>query len=207
MARFASTYQHFVHEERKVALLVAGLLSHVSAMVSNESVFFLRRAKTRTLGRTADAEVSVALRKTVEEGGRSIEDEALASAVEAIEGFPYKMQLVGFRIWDASPQNELIDSDDAQDGILLAREDFKDGVLDFAYRKISDGDLVFLEAMLPDDGAPSSLSYSTQRLGKSSADTRDYKSRLVAQGIIADERHGYVTFELPYFREYLEAKL
>lgn len=207
MVQFASAYQHFVREERKVALLMAGLPSHVSALVSNESVSFLRRAKTRTLGRIADAEVSVALRKTVEEGGRSIEDEALSSAIEAIEGFPYMMQLVGFRMWDASPQNELIDSNDAQDGILLAREDFKDGVLDATYRELSDGDLAFLEAMLPDNGAPSSLSDITQRLGKSSANTRVYKARLVAQGIIADERRGHVTFELPYFREYLEAKL
>lgn len=67
MARLASTYQHFVGENRKVALLMAGLPGKVSSLLRNDSISFLRRACRFTLGRIADSEIEEALRKTVEE--------------------------------------------------------------------------------------------------------------------------------------------
>jgi len=66
MIDFAATYQHFVREKRKVALLMAGLPYKVSELLRNDSVSFLRRAQQRTLGRIPDFEISEALRRTIE---------------------------------------------------------------------------------------------------------------------------------------------
>ena len=202
MIAFASIYQHFVREERKVALLMAGLPSHVSALVSNKAVSFLRRAKKYRLGRVSDAEVTIALRKTVESHGRSIEDEALAAAVRAIDGFPYMMQLVGFQLWDEAV-GETITENDARSAIPLAYSDFEESVLDATYRELSNGDLDFLHAMLVDDEGESLVVEIAERLGKSQAHARVYKARLLEQGVIEEGRRGYVAFALPHLREYL----
>ena len=120
MLQFASVYQHFVREGKKVALLMAGLPYKVSALLRNDSVSFLRRSQYHQLGRITDVEIANAFRKTVEAVGRSITPEALEDAVKAVDGFPYMMQLVGYRTWDVSENSPQISASDVQQGSLGA---------------------------------------------------------------------------------------
>ena len=83
MVELVSVYQHFVREDRKVALIMAGLPFKVSELLSNEDISFLRRAQHRSFGRIPDLEIGDAFRKTVEQAGRTIDDEALSAAVAA----------------------------------------------------------------------------------------------------------------------------
>lgn len=118
MVQFASAYQHFMREERKVALFMAGLPSNISRLVSNESVSFLRRARTHQLGRISDNEIAEAMEKTIEAFGKHIDREALTPAVYAIGGYPYLMQLVGYRLWEESGDDVRISLDDARNAIV-----------------------------------------------------------------------------------------
>lgn len=206
MIQLATVFQHFVREERKVALLMAGLPSHVSALVSDESVSFLRRARTRKLGRIPDGEIEAALVKTIEANGRRIIDSASRNAVAAIEGFPYMLQLVGFRLWAEATDEGTIDEACTRRALPLAQSDLEDGVLEATYRELSDGDIDFLEAMLEDEGE-SSIHDIAMRIGKSPSHARVYKARLIEQGIIADARRGHVEFELPFFRSFLAKRI
>lgn len=72
MIQLAVVYQHFAREERRVALLMAGLPSNVSSLISNKTVSFLRRAEMVHLGGIDDFDIEEAFRKTVEDGGRVI---------------------------------------------------------------------------------------------------------------------------------------
>lgn len=202
MVQLASTYQHFVGEDRKVALFMAGLPSKVSSLVSDESISFLRRACRRNFGRIADADVAETLRATIEEGGRIIGDEALNVAVEAIDGFPYMMQLVGFRAWAQHPVEEEITLQDVRRGIEGAQRDFRERVLDATYYDLSAGDMRLLEAMLV-DSKESRLSDLAERMGESSSYVSTYKKRLIEQGVIGEKGRSVVAFELPGMREYL----
>lgn len=206
MIELASVYQHFVREERKVALLLAGLPSKVSSLVSSDSVSFLRRSRIHKLGCVSDTEIELALQTTLSEGGRTLNGEALQTALEAIGGFPYLLQLVGFYLWNASDPDSSIDGGTAKVAAAQARADFAHGVLDSTYRELSDGDIAFLAAML-EDGGPSSVGDITARTGKSPSSTRVYKKRLLEQGVIEEERRGEVRFSLPAFREFLQEKL
>lgn len=205
MVQLASIYQHFVGENRKVALFMAGLPGKVLSLLRNESVSFLRRSCQHRLGRVSDSEIQIALRKTIEEGGRSIAPEAMGAAVRAIEGFPYMMQLVGHRMWAQHPDAAVITDDDAQSGIDLARRDFEQRVLDATYYDLSRGDVRVLEAMLA-DSRESRLSDISERLGEGSNYVSAYKRRLVEQGVISELGRGVVAFELPGFRDYLAAR-
>ncbi len=88
MVQLAAVYQHFVQEDRKVALVMAGLPHRAAELVNDMSVSFLRRARMHRLGRLSDADVESTLRKTVLEAGGSIEDDALLACVGAAGGFP-----------------------------------------------------------------------------------------------------------------------
>lgn len=206
MVYLSAIYQHFVRERRRVALVMAGLPFNISSLLLDKTVSFLRRAQQQYLGRLPEFEIRDALQKTVASSDRSIEPEALDRAVQAIDGSPFMLQLVGYRMWDQHPELPTITPEDAHRGIELATDEMKARVLESTYRELSDGDLAFLTAMLPDVG-DSSIRDIAERLGKSSAYTNTYRRRLLEQGVIGERRRGVVGFDLPAFREFLEEKI
>lgn len=201
MKQLATVYQHFVQENKRVALIMAGLPSNVSQLVSDKSVSFLRRARQHHLGRIGNADIEVAFRKTILEAGATIGDREIIEAVEAINGFPYMMQLVGYWIWEEASA-PAIGSEDVRRGIRLAHQELRDGVLATTYRELSKGDLRFLEAMLPDSDA-SSLADISARMGVRSNYASKYKERLLEVGVLGDAGQGFYTVDLPGFKEYV----
>ena len=206
MVQLASAFQHFVREGRKAALFMAGLPSHVSALLQNKSVSFLRRANYYEIGTVDDWEIEHAMRLTIEDGGRTAQPDALAKAVEVTAGFPYMMQLVGYRAWNESPDSEALSLADVEAGAHGARNDMQRKIFDTTFRELSKGDVRFLAAMLEDDG-PSELADIAARLGKKSNYASEYKRRLIEQGVLADCGQGYLRIDIPLFKDYLRDRL
>jgi hypothetical protein len=165
-------------------------------------VSFLRRARRHRLGRISDIEIRDALKLTIVEDGRDIDPAALDIAVDATEGFPYMMQLVGYRIWAENPQNKLITKEDAKRGIKLAKQEMAEGILEYTYRDLSAGDRRFLAAMLQDD-TESTLADIASRMNVKSNYASQYKRRLLEQGVIGETAFGTLRFDMPAFKEYL----
>lgn len=204
MKQLATVYQHFIEEDRRVALVMAGLPASVSQLVSDKAVSFLRRARQRHLGRIGNADIEVALRRTVIDAGATIDDVATSEAVAAIDGFPYMMQLVGYWTWEEAASTA-IGAQDVERGVRLAIQELRDGVLATTYRELSKGDIRFLEAMSADD-QPNSLADISARMGVRSNYASKYKERLLEAGVLGDAGHGYYTVELPGFREYVRER-
>ncbi len=202
MVELATTYQHFIREDRKVSLLMAGLPHRISTLLSGESTSFLRRAFRHDLGSISDSEVAEALRITFEDGGRTIEGEALAEAVRAVNGFPFMLQLVGYRAWAMAEESAAIGTSDVRAAARIAQDDLRRQVFESTYNELSDGDVAFLAAMLQDEG-PSDPATLGKRLGKPSGHVSTYKRRLLESGVIEEALRGKVRFSLPGFREYL----
>lgn len=203
LEELVTVYQHFVREGRKVALVMAGLPSRVYGLLDGRASSFLRRAQHVELGRISDADIENALRQTIETGGRTVDERGLSEAVEAIGGFPYLMQLVGFRAWDVDPEERQITTEAIDIGIRQGRSELESRIFDATWRDLSGNDRAFLEAMLR-DGDESRIADIRKRLGWSSSLTAQYRSRLVQAGVIGPRGRGVVAFELPYFRDFLE---
>lgn len=86
------------------------------------------------------------------------------------------MQLVGYRMWAENPRSEQIALADARHGIELAKREMIEGILEYTYRELSDGDKRFLAAMLP-DSQDSSLAAISRRMGVKSNYASQYKRR------------------------------
>lgn len=89
-----------IREGHSVALVMAGLPSDVTDLIADERVTFLCRARQQYIGRIEDGEVKLALRRSVEAVGKTIEPEALELAAASIGGFAYMLQLVGYFMWE-----------------------------------------------------------------------------------------------------------
>lgn len=206
LVQLAAVYQHFVTEQRKVALVMAGLPYHVHRLVSDKSVSFLRRSAQHHLGRIADADVSLALRKTVEAGEKQVADEAVSLAVDAIEGFAFMLQLVGYRMWLEAGDEAVLTAAHARAGISCARLDMEQYVLSSTYRELSPGDVRFVEAMCLDEQESRMTDIAT-RMGVSSGYASKYKMRLLAAGVIGERARGICGFDIPGFRDYVRSQM
>lgn len=206
LKELATVYQHFIREGRRVGLLMAGLPGNVSTLAADDAASFLRRAKHYQIGRISAEEVKDGFRRTALSAGRDVEPEALEAAAEAIYGYPYLLQLVGYYAWDASAGPSL-DERPVAEGVELARADFQAGVLRTTMRELSERDLDFLGAMLPDDGE-SAIADLTKRLGWNSRSmVSEYRRRLIDAGVIGARTRGRVGFEMPFLKDFLEEEL
>lgn len=164
MVQLASVYQHLVSVGRRISLLMAGLPYEVSRILNEQSISFLRRATRYHLGRIDDADMRKALVGTIESGDRTIEADALEAAMSAIGGFPFMMQLVGYCM-RTQTEGDAIDLSAAEHGIETAQQEMRMNILETTYQELSDMDIAFIEAMLPDEG-PSSTAEIARRMGK-----------------------------------------
>lgn len=203
MISFACVYQMFVRENRKIALLMAGLPHSVSLLINDDSVSFLRRASQKYLGRLEDYEVEKAFEETVKYGGKRVTSKALKQASAGIYGFPFMLQLVGYRAWKESGEKDEINTDDVAIGIVQARKDLETRVLKTTLDEVSDVGLQFLIAMLKDEES-STLADIAKRMGKTSSYVSNYRKRLLEQGIIEQNGRGRLIFALPMLRSYIE---
>ena len=202
MVTLVTAYQHFFDENRKVALLMAGLPYRLSSLLSGKSTSFLRRAARHSFGSVSDAEVDEALRLTMRQGGKSISGDALDAAIDAIEGFPYMLQLVGYRTWNMAKDKEKVEIEDVVAASEIAQRELDERVFESTLFDLTPADVAFLKAMLQDDG-PTLQADMASRLKKKSGHVSKYKKRLLQQGVIEERTKGRLEFCLPGFREYL----
>lgn len=205
MISFAATYQLFVREGKRVGLLMAGLPHQVSALLRNQTVSFLRRSVQHRLSGVAGQEIAQALVQTIASEGKTATGEAIDLMVDAIGGFPFMMQLVGYRSWDVSLGSCEITVKDVQRGVALAQGDLDQRVLEPTFYELSDGDLAFLRAMLEDQDV-SLVADIAQRMGVASNYASQYRARLVEQGIIGTRGRGKIAFDMLHFKEFLLSK-
>jgi len=199
-------FQHFVRERRNVALIMAGLPHKVSSLLRDDSISFIRRAFQHNLGPINESEVRFSMKKTVESAGRKIEKNALDLAVKSAKGFPFMIQLIGYQMWRLNPELEIISHEDVEEGVALAKIDLERMIFEITFSELSDNDISFLNAML-EDGEYSSVSDIATRMNATPKFIGVYRNRLIEQGVIGSRGYGKVGFELPMFREYLEAKI
>lgn len=200
MIQIASVYQLWLREGRKVSLLMAGLPSGIFSLINSKSVSFLRRASQYTLERIPDHEIEKAFIDTLDDSEKTVTQDALPVVVNAIAGFPYMLQLVGYRAWEAA--DDTIDIKASETGIAMAAKDFESRVLIATLQELSDVDRSFLTAMLPDSDI-SDISDIQCRMSKSSGYISQYRARLLESGVIESRGRGKVAFALPGLREYL----
>ena len=206
MATLVAAFQHFLGEDRKVSLIMAGFPYGVSSLLSGESTSFLRRAARYELEPLSDYEVEEALIRTMKEGGKTFAPDALDTAVKAVKGFPFMLQLVGYRAWRIANGSGVVDLDSVSAAVDIARKELDQRVYDAVWFELSETDKSFLAAMARDPG-PTRQSELAARLGKPTAHVSRYKKRMLQQGIIRERARGVLEFCLPGFKEYLLGRM
>jgi hypothetical protein len=202
LAQLCTVVQHAFREELELVFVGAGSSAAVSDLLSEGVLTFLRRAERHDLGKVADSDVALAIEHPITSAGRAIAREALDTVVAATAGYPFLIQLIGYRIWRQHPDRKTITTDDVRVGVDEARRRLGSLVHDPAFQACSEVDKTFLLAMARDDG-PSKISEIASRLEVKADYANVYRARLIDNQLIEPVGRGRLDFALPGLREYL----
>jgi hypothetical protein len=197
----AALTQHLIREERQFALVMAGLPSAVSGLLSDDVLTFLRRADKKVLKDVPVDEVHDAIVETITANDRTIDTDASQLAAEATGGYPFLIQLIGYQLW-RSTSHPHIAVPDAEQAVSAARRRLGSLVHETALNDLSDVDKTFLMAMSHDNG-PSKMSDIIKRMGVVPQYANTYRMRLLEAGMIGMSARGRVDYALPYLRDFL----
>ena len=201
VAGFASLYQHLVRDERDVALAAAGLPVGVDQLLQHRGTTFLRRAERIQLAALTTRQVVEATRLTIEGADGSVSEPRLTALAEVVHGYPYLLQLAGYRAWREAA-GAMITPDHARATVPVVSERMGRLIHDPALRDVPEAQRAYLAAMAQDDG-PSSTGEVAARLGLTAQHANVFRTRLIQRELIVPAGHGSVDFGLPYLREHL----
>ena len=73
----------------------------------------------------------------MEKGGKALDDEALTVAVEAIGGFPYMFQLLGYRAWNLASDRTQVTAADIRSAAAIAQRELEERVYEATYYELT----------------------------------------------------------------------
>ena len=159
------------------------------------------------LGRLTPAATTHALVQPALDTGRRFEPDALHHLTDAIDGYPYFVQLFGFHTTEAAGNSELITFDHAQHGVAAGRQAARDGLYRLRWHRLTPAqrDYLYATARISIDtaGAEVSTRAVADILGRKASDITDRRSELILAGAIHATRQGYIASDLPGFFGYV----
>ena len=183
-------YQEIVGQGGNIAIAMAGLPRAVSSTLNDHVLTFLNRARKIELGPLNTKDIYAFYKEAFPKVGISVPDAMSREAAEMTYGSPYLMQLNGHYMVTYCQ------------AILDGKDDYENDIAKTTLNALSDKDIEFLCAMIPDKGA-SKISDIADRMGKSNAYVQLYKRRLIDSGVIEQPRRGEVKIVVSYVKEYL----
>lgn len=203
--QFGSVLQHVTRrEERPVAFVGAGLPDIEDRFLSGKAETFLQRCSRRDIGPLDNQAAATAIAIPIQDRRASIPPKALNAAVQAVSGYAFMTQLVGFHMWKAAANPYAgITTQEAAIGIEEAERQMARLVLAPIWKNLSHVDRQFLLAMAHDPGE-SKIADVADRLGKSLGYAAVYRRRLMRAGMITPVRKGWITFAHHAARQWLK---
>lgn len=215
MVALATTVQHIIrnedmkdvpdNEKKGIAFIFAGLPSMVDELVNDNVLTFLRRSQRQDLKPVHLREVAYAYVQAVSDSGLMISFDNALQAAKFAQGYPYMVQLIGYYMWQSAWRrgSKEIEAFDIEQGVADSKVAFGEAVCAPAYKGLTDAQQEFVRAMAIDEGI-SKVADIAKRVGKSISWANKYRASLITAKIIAPAGRGSVSFEIPYFGEYLQ---
>jgi hypothetical protein len=207
LAGFSRAVQTVNRSRLPVHLLVAGLSD--ARIRRTKGATFLERLDKHQLGNLDPDATRVAILAPLSNRSVSIDADALDAMVTATRGYPFFVQLLGARTWEAAGGRGPITIAHVASGIDAASDTVHQLYLG-RWNRLSPQGREFVAAMVDADPAgtnPVAIGAIAQQLGKTSQDLSMIRDSLINdhQLVTPGPRRGELVFTLPYFAQWSAA--
>lgn len=193
LRRLGDDIQHITkRESRPLAFVGAGLGELRHGLLSDQKMTFLQRCAREDVGLLAPEMIVHGLRVPVEAAGGRIADQAVRAASGAGPMLPFRLQLVGRKMWEMSgaPGVE-IDERTAVEALRLSESDMAEKVYEPAWHDMTETGQRFMAA-LADLGGNGLARDIAEQLGLGRKSFGDTRRRLIHGGYIAMDDRGRI---------------
>ena len=161
-------------DQLPVGLVAAGLPTTTARLRAIGGVTFLERQRITRLGNLEPGDARDAIERPLIDRGRRYDPEILPILVDAADGYPYALQLVAERTWDAAEEADEISIVHARRGVTVARAEL-DTLYEGRWSQLAPAQQDYLVAVVdqlqPDGSAASddvaaALGRTTKQLSK-----------------------------------------
>lgn len=193
LRRLGDDIQHITkRESRPLAFMGAGLGELRHGLLSDQKMTFLQRCAREDVGLLAPEMVAPGLRSPVEAAGGRIADGAVRAVSAAGPMLPFRLQVVGRKMWDmAGAPGGDINETTAVECLRLADSDMAEKVYEPAWHDMTETGQRFMDA-LADLGGSGRARDIAERLGLGRKAFGDTRRRLIHGGYVTMDDRGRV---------------
>ncbi|MCY4422415.1 MAG: helix-turn-helix domain-containing protein [Acidimicrobiaceae bacterium] len=161
--------------------------------MADRKVTFFHRCDQHDMPPLGRIDAVEGLRRTILEAGGSIDDDALQRAVDAVDGSPYRLQVVGHAAWQiAGAPDSSVDLSAAELATAAADEIVDRNVSVPALYDLSDAEQAALRAIV-DAGPGATVSAVSARTGATHRQAGRIVRRLRLSGYVAQSESGAIS--------------
>lgn len=179
---------------KNLAFVGVGLPHIESTLLANRGFTFFQRCARAPVGNIGTDDAMEAIGQPFADRGAPIGAPLLRRVADATRGMGYAMQSLGYHLWDSAAPPAVATGDLVDRAIARMEEDVGLHVAAPIWNRLSPTDVLFLTAMLDDNGHPSRLSDIAKRIGPAMSNATVYKNRLLQEGAIVETGRGRVIF-------------
>ena len=190
---------------RLPVLMVAGGLPQAPEHIRG-AVTYGERYRYAELGPLNAVAVRVALEQPAADLAVSFEPAALDALVGASQGYPYLVQLLGHRSWEAARGGPVITAAHAAISIPAALSELAASVFDGRFTRLTPAERVYVEALAALGDGPVSGADVAQSLGRTGQSLSRTRQNLIDKGLVAPVGSRELVFTLPHFAAYVRAR-
>jgi len=185
LRRLANDLQHITSRaELPLAFIGAGLLEMQYTILQDKKMTFLQRSERYKLPELDYTDALAGLRHTINDAHGEITEPALRTAATAVNGSPYRLQVIGHRAWKlADAPNRIIDETAVEQAVDIARGVVKQKVNIPALYDITATERQYLSAVVQ-LGAYASKAEIGKTIKKSPSTTKEIHRRLFLSGYV-----------------------
>ena len=188
MKVFASAYQIFVRKKLPLYLLMTGLYENIDNLQNEDNLTFLHRApklwlKPLNIGTIADNYKKIF----------GLDDAGSLKMAKLTKGYSFAFQVLGYYTYKHGGNPD--------EALPEYRQYLEDYVYDKIWSEMSRGDRRLAYGIAKSKSGKSSE--IKEILNISSNEYNPYRDRLKKKGIINAEEHGYISFILPLFEDFV----
>lgn len=200
---FGSEYQALIGQDYDISLLMTGLPSQISEVQNDDTLTFLLRSHRILLSKLDLESVKKSYEHAFTDGQRQIDYLVLDKLSQAVKGYAYAFQTIGYYAWKYSAESLTLDDSVLLKTFAATKTDLFRNAYERMYMDISDTDRCFINAIVKAKLPRVSIKQIQRQLNKPANYVSVYRARLLDDQLISSPQRGYVQLSLPFFGEFV----
>ena len=185
-----------------VTMVGAGL-PQIAELAGDAKSYAERLFKFPSIGSLGPGDAWRAFSEPASSQGVEFAPDALASAVEITEGYPYFIQELGYAVWGVAAGPE-ITMDDVAMALPLYQYKLDSSFFRVRLDRATELQRVYLRAMAELGPEPQKAADVAAMMGRTSPQVAPTRAELIAMGLLLTPEHGYAAFTVPHFDTFME---